>query len=80
MYNFILNNTTRVQQKFWSNVKRNKSIYKLYYSCFQKVEAMEDVNADLKEEVLITMDILKRMDPPDAPTVTGNLTLFDCSS
>ena len=37
----------------------------------QAVEARGMVSEDLKEEVLVTLDILKRLDRPQPPTVQG---------
>ncbi|GFR92056.1 usherin [Elysia marginata] len=40
------------------------------HTALKKIEAQADVNPDLKEEVVITLEILKRLEPPDPPCVT----------
>ncbi|GFO49572.1 usherin, partial [Plakobranchus ocellatus] len=40
------------------------------YTALKKIEQQSDVNPDLKEEVVITLEILKRLEPPDPPCVT----------
>ena len=44
----------------------------------QAVQLKTDVNEDLYDEVLQTLEILKRLEKPDPPKVTGEclLTLF----
>ncbi|KAK0065997.1 Usherin [Biomphalaria pfeifferi] len=39
-------------------------------AALNKVHQLTEVSQDLKEEVLITLEILKPLDPPDPPTVT----------
>ncbi|XP_012943031.1 phosphatidylinositol phosphatase PTPRQ, partial [Aplysia californica] len=40
------------------------------HTALKKIEQLSDVNPDLKEEVIITLEILKRLEPPDPPTIT----------
>ncbi|CAL1540802.1 unnamed protein product, partial [Lymnaea stagnalis] len=39
-------------------------------SALKKIEQLSEVNPDLKDEVLITLEILKHLDPPEPPTIT----------
>ncbi|RUS79908.1 hypothetical protein EGW08_012346 [Elysia chlorotica] len=40
------------------------------HTALKKIESQADVNLDLKEEVIITLEILKRLETPDPPCVT----------
>ena len=51
----------------------NFFLFETVFLILQKIEGQADVNPDLKEEVVITLEILKRLEPPDPPCVTGIL-------
>ncbi|CAG5115519.1 unnamed protein product, partial [Candidula unifasciata] len=39
------------------------------YEALKEVEQLEDVNSDMKEEIMITLEILKPLSPPEAPFI-----------
>ena len=38
---------------------------------FQAIDTMSDVNPDLKDEVMMTLEILKKLEKPPPPVVEG---------
>ena len=60
------------------------SLYSLFHFAVllwffsQSVEKRTEVNSDLKEEVQQTLEILKKLDKPAAPTVEGQYNLNVC--
>lgn len=62
---------------YWNLLKKNKLkslIYKDYtipLLFLQTIEGKNDVNPDLKEEAIITLEILKRLQKPSPPTIIG---------
>ena len=43
---------------------------------FQNIENKSDVNGDLKEEALITLEILKKLSKPNPPDVEGKKVIY----
>ena len=46
---------------------------------FQNIENKSDVNGDLKEEALITLEILKKLSKPNPPDVEGKKVIYRTS-
>lgn len=40
------------------------------------ISLKDDVNSDLKEEVIITLEILKKLEKPSPPKVEGNGCIY----